>query len=118
MKCREVKSLVEEAELPCANDIVEQHINRQNLVLCTEYYGRHFHPNLPIIHLPSFDLTRAPLILCSAVFLVGSCYSGGLIPLPHVHKLAMRLLVWIRKQPVSARPHVSLLKFLTFASMR
>ena len=84
-----------------AKDAVTAFITRHNLVFCSELYGKHFQPNIPILHMPTFYLIEASPILLLAVMLVGACYSDKLIPVSLINKLSMRLVVLIANQPVS-----------------
>ena len=83
-----------------ANSTVTAFITRHNLVICSELYGKHFQPNVPILHMPTFYLIEASPILLLAVMLVGACYSDKMIPVSLINKLAMRLLVLIENQLV------------------
>lgn len=99
-KCVEIKTLLQTSEPFLSNETVSHHITRHNLITCVELYGRCFQPNVPIVHTPSFNLIKTPPILLCAMMLVGACYSDSLIPLSHLTKLAMQLLVIIEQQPV------------------
>ena len=99
-KCVEIKNLLQTSEPFLSGETIWGHVTRHNLVTCVELYGRFFQPNVPILHMPTFNLTNAPTILLSAMMLVGACYSDSLIPFSHITKLAMQLLVLIEQQPV------------------
>ena len=101
-RCLEIRILLQNSEPFVAKDIVTAYITRHNLIRCTELYGKHFQPNVPILHMPTFNLTEASPILLLAIMVVGACYSDDLIPNSHTNKLAMRLLVLIENQPVTS----------------
>lgn len=101
-KCFEIRELILNGEPIEAHDAINTYITRDNIILCSELYGKHFQPNVPILHRPTFDLTRTSPILLLAIMLVGACYSGGLIPVQHITKLAMRLLALIEQQSVNS----------------
>ena len=99
-KCLEIRNLLQDSEPFMANSTVTAFITRHNLVICSELYGKHFQPNVPILHMPTFYLIEASPILLLAVMLVGACYSDKMIPVSLINKLAMRLLVLIENQLV------------------
>ena len=96
-KCVEMRNLLKES---AANDLVAKFIARDNLVKCIGLCGKHFLPNIPILHLATFHITETPSILLLAMMLVGACYSENIIPGPKLYDLAMRLLVIVNNQPV------------------
>lgn len=100
-KCLEVKALLEESLAFAKDDDALAYINRGNLVLCVGLYGKHFQPNLPDIHMPTFMLTETSPSLLLALMLVGACYSEGALPRAVIEKLAMRLLHSIGNRTVS-----------------
>lgn len=100
-KCLEIRNLLQEPEPFVDKTVVAAFITRNNLVLCSELYGKHFQPNVPILHMPTFYLIEASPILLLAVMLVGACYAENLVPVSLINKLAMRLLVLIENQLVS-----------------
>ena len=100
-KCLEVKALLEESLTFAKDDDALSYINRENLVLCVGLYGKHFQPNLPDIHIPTFTLTETPPSLLLALMLVGACYSERALPRAIIEKLAMRLLHSIGNRTVS-----------------
>ena len=84
-----------------SENVTYSYITRDNIVHLCHLYGKHFQHNLPIIHAPTFDMSKSPPILLLAIMLVGACYSEGSIPPADVTKLAMRLLTAIAAEPVS-----------------
>ena len=74
-------------------------ITRDSLIKCTELFAKHFSPNVPVLHLPTFSLVDTSPILLLAIMLVGACYSSN-IPASTIHDYAMRLLNLIANQPV------------------
>jgi hypothetical protein len=100
-KCAEIRKLLGGSEAIVDEDTINTYVTRNNMVVCSELYGKNFQPNVPIIHMPTFNLIQAPPLLLLAIMLVGACYSDELIPVASISKLAMRLLVIIGDQPVS-----------------
>ena len=98
-KCLEIQTLLRNSEAFVSPDIVTRYLTRTNLATCIELYGRHFQPNVPILHMPTFNVAKTSPILLLAMMLVGACYSNKLIPVSHINKLAMQLLTLIEHQP-------------------
>ena len=101
-KCVDMRNLLSEST---SNDMAANFITRDNLVTSIGLCGKHFLPNIPILHVATFDLTRTPPILLLAMMLVGACYSDGIIEAPKLYDLAMHLLAIVNNQPVCF-PHV------------
>lgn len=99
-KCCLMREVLLNGEPLGAHKEVKTYVTRENVTLCSELYGKHFQPNVPILHRPTFDLTQTSPILLVAIMLVGACYKEDLIPVYESSKLAMRLLVIIEQQPV------------------
>ena len=106
-KCVEMKALLEVSSEPALDSkCISLYITRENLTVCGALYGQHFQPNVPILHMPTFDVCHAsPTLLC-AIMLVGACYSDHLIPAACITKLAMRLSLAIEMQPVRSEDPV------------
>lgn len=100
-QCVEIRSLLSApSEASRDQDTINTYITRENLILCSRFYGQHFQPNVPLLHMASFDICRAsPALLC-AIMLAGSCYCGNVIPTASVTKLATLLLLAIENQEV------------------
>lgn len=100
-KCADIREIIRESSNGVIDEVLMSHITRANLVQLIEVYGRHYQPNIPILHGPTFCLVDESPVLLLAMMLVGACYSGETtISTPVVNRLAMILLGWIDNQPV------------------
>lgn len=100
-KCVELQSYLRGSSASLPDGFIESHITRRNLVECIDLYGIHYQPVMPILHLPTFDLTTTQPVLLAAMLLVGACYSENLIPETAIVQYAIHVLVLIEDQPVS-----------------
>jgi hypothetical protein len=99
-KCADIRVIIRES-INDDDDVLISHITRTNLVHLIEVYSRHYQPNIPIIHGPTFCLVYESPVLLLAMMLVGACYSPeNTISTPIVNKLAIILLNWIDNQSV------------------
>lgn len=102
-KCTEMRELLGDSTKLASKDIIDTYINRSNLVSCTDLYVKYFQPNVPIVHIPTFQVTEASPILLLSMVLVGACYAKDIIPMPIISRLAMRLLGLMNDQSVRLR---------------
>ncbi|KAJ8065859.1 hypothetical protein OCU04_004963 [Sclerotinia nivalis] len=61
---------------PFSEEVKNVLLTVPNLVDFTRLYFDHWHPNCPIIHLPTYNLETVSLPLLFAVFLIGAAYSS------------------------------------------
>ncbi|KEF51619.1 uncharacterized protein A1O9_12254 [Exophiala aquamarina CBS 119918] len=97
-KCIEIRALLSLSGRSAPERTTLSYVNRSNLIHCVGLYGRHFQPNLPIIHRSTFAIAETSPALLLALMLVGACYSKDTIPRTVVDKLAMHLSAWIGSQ--------------------
>jgi hypothetical protein len=100
-KCNEIRDFLRGSEPLVTKEIIEKCITRENLILFLQSYGKHYNRNFPILHSPTFNMTKTSPRLLLAMYIVGACYSEGIIPQNYMFKLAMHLLINIKNQPVS-----------------
>ena len=99
-KVAEIRALLQTSdEPPLDPNMINCYITRETLVASIELYGKHWQPNVPLLHMATFDVTHASPILLSAILLVGACYSESLMPPGCIMALGVRLGLAIESQP-------------------
>ena len=99
-KCIEIRNLLASSQTGLDHSSMSKYITRDRLVNCIQLYARHFQSVEPIIHLPTFDLTKTAPVLLAAMMLVGACYSNSEIPAAIVVQCAIHLLIAMDNAPV------------------
>ena len=64
-------------------------------------FAKCFQSIQPILHLPTFELTKTPPDLLTAMMLVGACYSSNVIPPTVVVQGAIHMLLVLESSSVS-----------------
>jgi hypothetical protein len=100
-KCIEIRALLSALGRSAPDGSTLSYVNRSNLIHCVGLYGKHFQPNLPIIHRSTFTIAETSPALLLALMLVGACYSEKTVPRTIVDQLTMHLSAWIGSQTVS-----------------
>lgn len=102
-KCDELRSYLRSSPANLPDGFIENYIARDQLVRCIELYGKHYQPIMPILHMPTFNLTTTQPVLLLAMMLVGACYSENDIPEAAIVQCAIHVLILIEDLPVRAR---------------
>lgn len=106
-KCVELRNHIGRFQTSIDHTILFKYITRDRLVDCVQLYAKCFQSIQPILHLPTFELTKTPPDLLIAMMLVGACYSGGLIPPTIVVQGAIHMLLVLECSSVSASQHLN-----------
>ena len=100
-KCAEIQSYIRGSKTGVDLAVLSNYITRDRLVDCVELYTKGYQSVQPILHLPTFDLTKTPPDLLGAMMLVGACYSSTLIPATVVVQGAIHMLLVSEHSSVS-----------------
>ncbi|KFY78179.1 hypothetical protein V499_02615 [Pseudogymnoascus sp. VKM F-103] len=92
-KCVEIQNYIGAFQTGIDHTILSKYITRDRLVDCVQLYGKCFQSIHPILHLPTFELTKTPPDLLAAMMLVGACYSSNIIPPAIVVQGAIHMLL-------------------------
>jgi hypothetical protein len=101
-KCVELRSYLRSLPANLPDGFIENYITRNHLVRCIELYGKHYQPIMPILHMPTFNLTTTQPVLLLAMLLIGACYSETDIPEAAIVQCAIHVLLLIEDLPVRA----------------
>lgn len=101
-KCVEIQNYIGAFQTGIDHTILSKYITRDRLVDCVQLYGKCFQSIHPILHLPTFELTKTPPDLLAAMMLVGACYSSNIIPPAIVVQGAIHMLLVLECSSVSA----------------
>jgi hypothetical protein len=102
-KCVEIRSYIGGFKTGIDHTILFKYITRDRLVDCVQLYAKFFQSIQPILHLPTFELTKTPPDLLAAMMLVGACYSSSnVIPPTVVVQGAIHMLLVLEGSSVSA----------------
>ena len=102
-KCLQMRRLLTDADSNAPQEEIEKYICRDNLITCLRLFGTDFQPNIPIMHLPTFNLIDTPPLLPLAMMLVGGCYASDLIPASFIQRTAKDIVILIESLPVSLK---------------
>lgn len=100
-KCVEMRSYLRSVQPGLSDELISKSITRERLLDCIQLYGKHYHPIMPILHLPTFELTKTPPVLLLAMMLVGNCYGQKMIPPATVLQFAFQILRLIESSQVN-----------------
>lgn len=92
-KCLEIQSYIGAFQTGIDHTILSKYLTRDRLVDCVQLYAKCFQSIHPILHLPTFELTKTPPDLLVAMVLVGACYSSNIIPPTIVVQGAIHMLL-------------------------
>ena len=92
-KCIELRNYIGGFQTGVDHTILAKYITRDRLVDCVQLYAKSFQSIQPILHLPTFELTKTPPDLLTAIMLVGACYSNNVIPRTIVVQAAIHMLL-------------------------
>jgi hypothetical protein len=101
-KCAELRSYIGGFQTGVDHTLISKYITRDRLVDCVQLYAKCYQSIQPILHLPTFELTKTPPDLLVAMMLVGACYSSNVIPPTIVVQGAIHMLLVLECSPVSA----------------
>lgn len=100
-KCLEIQSYIGAFQTGIDHTILSKYLTRNRLVDCVQLYAKCFQSIHPILHLPTFELTKTPPDLLVAMVLVGACYSSNIIPPTIVVQGAIHMLLVLECSTVS-----------------
>ncbi|KAI5786450.1 hypothetical protein DFH27DRAFT_259364 [Peziza echinospora] len=93
-KCVDIRGYIGGFQTGIDHTILSKYITRDRLVDCVQLYATCFQSIQPILHLPTFELTKTPPDLLAAMMLVGACYSSpAVIPPAIVVQGAIHMLL-------------------------
>ncbi|KAK9364431.1 hypothetical protein V1509DRAFT_643697 [Lipomyces kononenkoae] len=92
-KCAEIRGYISGFQTGIDHTMLSKYITRDRLVDCIQLYAKCFQSIQPILHLPTFELTKTPPDLLAAMMLVGACYSSNVIPPTIVVQGAIHMLL-------------------------
>jgi hypothetical protein len=101
-KCVEIQNYIGAFQTGVDHTILSKYLTRDRLVDCVQLYAKCFQSIQPLLHLPTFDLTKTPPDLLVAIMLVGACYSNNVIPPTIVVQGAIHMLLVLECSSVSA----------------
>lgn len=101
-KCIEIQSYIGAFQTGIDHTILSKYLTRDRLVDCVQLYAKCFQSIHPILHLPTFELTKTPPDLLAAMMLVGACYSSNVIPPAIIVQGAIHMLLVLECSTVSA----------------
>lgn len=101
-KCIEIQSYIGAFQTGIDHTILSKYLTRDRLVDCVQLYAKCFQSIHPILHLPTFELTKTPPDLLAAMMLVGACYSSNIIPPAIVVQGAIHMLLVLECSSVCA----------------
>ena len=99
-KCVEIRDYLRSFQTGFHLDSISKYITRDRLVNCVQLY-RYYQSVQPILHLPTFELTKTSPVLLVAMMLVGACYSNNDIPAATIVQCAIHVLLVLESSPVS-----------------
>lgn len=100
-KCAEIRSYIGGFVTGVDHTMISKYITRDRLVDCVQLYAKCYQSIQPILHLPTFELTKTPPDLLVAMMLVGACYSCNVIPPAIVVQGAIHMLLVLEYSSVS-----------------
>lgn len=100
-KCLEIRDFLKDSQASISVDTITTYVTRGNLLQCIQLYGNNYHLQMPILHIPTFELPKTPSILLLAMMVVGACYSDKIIPAATIVQFAIHVLLTIEGLPVS-----------------
>lgn len=100
-KCVDIRDYLRSFQTGVHHDSISKYITRDRLINCIQLYGRYYQSVVPILHLPTFELTKTSPVLLMAMMLVGACYSNTDIPAATIVQCAIHVLLVIESSPVS-----------------
>ncbi|KFY34486.1 hypothetical protein V494_06721 [Pseudogymnoascus sp. VKM F-4513 (FW-928)] len=92
-KCIEIQAYIGAFQTGIDHTILSKYLTRDRVVDCVQLYAKCFQSIHPILHLPTFDLTKTPPDLLAAMVLIGACYSSTIIPPTTVVQGAIHMLL-------------------------
>lgn len=107
-KCAEIRNYIagsQTSQTGIDHTVLARYVTRDRLVTCIQHYAKCYQSIQPILHLPTFELTRTPPDLLAAMMLVGACYSSNVIPPTIVVQGAIHMLLLSEHSAV--RTHLS-----------
>lgn len=104
-KCIEIRKYLDNIRPDLAPDPVSTYLTRDRLVEGIELYGKYFQPVVPVLHVPTFELVKAPPVLLLTMMLVGRCYSRVGVSAANIQQWAIHLLLTIESSMVSRPPN-------------
>ncbi|KFY87816.1 hypothetical protein V498_07018 [Pseudogymnoascus sp. VKM F-4517 (FW-2822)] len=111
-KCIEIQSYIGAFQTGIDHTILSKYLTRDRLVDCVQLYAKCFQSIHPILHLPTFELTKTPPDLLAAMMLVGACYSSNVIPPAIIVQGAIHMLLVLEcsthERAMSAPPLASI----------
>lgn len=100
-KCVEMRSYLQSIQPGLSDELISKSITRDRLLDCVQLYGKYYHPIMPILHLPTFELTKTTPVLLLAMMLVGNCYGHKMLPAATVLQFAFHILRLIEDSQVN-----------------
>ena len=100
VKCAEIKKMFTKPGSVTTTEF-DSFITRDNMIRYVQLYGSHFHPHIPILHLPTFEMIKTSNTLLLAMMIAGACYCEDYVPPPTIARLSMRLLLLVDGAAVS-----------------
>lgn len=95
-KCAEIRTYIagsQTSQTGVDHTVLARYVTRDRLVTCIQHYAKCFQSIQPILHLPTFELTKTPPDLLAAMMLVGACYASNVIPPTTVVQGAIHMLL-------------------------
>lgn len=99
-KCVAIRNYIQSLPSAFGHNSILRYITRDRLVSSIQMYAKHYQSIVPILHLPTFELTKTPPVLLLSMMLIGSCYAGNDIPAAAIIQCAMGVLLAIESSQV------------------
>lgn len=100
-KVIELRNFLRASSASICDNQITSFITREKLLRCIQLYGIKYHPVMPMLHIPTFELVKTDQVLLLAMMLVGACYSDVIASGTAIIQFAVHVLLTIEALPVS-----------------